>query len=195
MTQSMSSRGAAASRARGALVLAIFGGLWLAGGESLYANFSHAPLGEVALAGLVALAAAAAIILAAWRTDARLKPWAEPWDERTRRVFMIVNAAQYAGISLAILLLARGAYQQWLIPALIAVVGLHFLPLARLFASPPHAWIGLAMLAAAALVAALRLPPLSPVGVFAGGAVLLAGALLLTRIAARGAKLAEHAAG
>lgn len=45
------------------------------------------------------------------------------------------------------------------------------------------------MLTVAGAIALLRLPPLSPVGIFAGGAVFLGGALLLTLVAMREGEL------
>ena len=97
----------------------------------------------------------------------------------------MVNLSQYGALGLVISLFANGPHQAMVIPLATAIVGVHFLPLARLFNSPPHAWIGLAMLAVAGAAVLLRLPPFSPVGIFAGGAVLLGGALLLARIAMR----------
>jgi hypothetical protein len=181
----MSSRAAAASRARGSLVLGIFGSLWLAGAVSLYANGAPAPAAAVAAIALLALGAALFVLVVAWRTAARLKQWSEPWPASIARGFWIVNIAQYAAIGLVVSPFANGALQASAVPLAIAIVGLHFLPLARLFNSPPHAWIGLAMLTLAGTIALLHLPPFSPVSIFAGGVVLLGGALLLARIAMR----------
>lgn len=185
MTEAMSRRAAAASRARGSVVLAVFGSLWLAGAVSLYANVSQPPAQAVALAALLSFAAAILVLFAAWRSAARLKQWSEPWPPSVARGFWMVNLAQYAALGLFVGLAANGILHIPVVPLGMAIVGLHFLPLAWLFNSRAHAWIGIAMLSVAAAVALLRLPQFSPVGVFGGGAVLLGGALLLARIAMR----------
>jgi hypothetical protein len=90
-----------------------------------------------------------------------------------------VNPAQYAALAILVAALFGGSLDTRIMPVALAIVGVHFLPLALLFKSPAHAWIGLAMLLLAAAIMLLRLPPFSPVGIFAGGAVLLGGSLVL----------------
>jgi hypothetical protein len=176
---------AAAGRAKGALILALFGSFWLAGAISIYGNMPDAERGTLAMILLAALLLSAVGLLYAWITARRLKPLAQPWTPEVRRAFWIVNGLQYAALGLIGSLFGQGAHQQWLVPLGIAVVGLHFLRLARLFGSPLHGWIGVAMLAVATLVVIARLPPFSPIGIFAAGAVLLAGAILLAGKARR----------
>ena len=89
----MSSCAAAASRARGSLILGIFGSLWLAGAVSIYANTAHAPAAAVAAVASIALAAAVSVLVVAWRTAARLRRWSEPWPVPIARAFWIVNLA------------------------------------------------------------------------------------------------------
>lgn len=63
------------------------------------------------------------------------------FEPNVRRHFMLINLGQAAGIALVITVANLAGEPAW-IPALIAtVVGVHFLPLARLFRWPQHWWI------------------------------------------------------
>lgn len=185
MIGQMVPKAAAASRARGAMILAVFGTLWLLGALSLAAHFGRIGHRTLELAGAGGALVCAATLLFAWSTVRRLAPFAAPWPAAVRRGFWAVNIAQYVALSAVASLAGSGAHQRWLVPAGIGIVGLHFFPLARLFRSSAHAVIGAVMMIVAAAIVQADLPPLAPVGVLAGGAVLIAGAVLLTATARR----------
>lgn len=185
MTDVEDRKAVAAARARGAMILAIFGSLWCAGAVSLYGNDPASRNGDTAPVAGISIATAGALILYCWQVHRRLTPFARAWSKRIRRTFWMVNAVQYAALSLIVTLLNQGPNSRLLVPAGMAVVGLHFFPLARLFNSKTHAWIGGAMIITAGILGAIGLPLLSPWPVFSGGAILLGGAAALAAIASR----------
>ncbi len=79
-----------------------------------------------------------------------------PEKKQMMRVFMIVNVVQWVGIFGVVNLLANLHLNAWIIPAIVLIVGAHFLPLARIFSAPQHVKTGIAMMLCAA--AALWLP-------------------------------------
>ena len=79
-----------------------------------------------------------------------------PEKKRVMRVFMIVNVVQWVGIFGVANLLASLHLNAWIIPAIVLIVGAHFLPLARIFQAPQHVKTGIAMMVCAA--AAVVLP-------------------------------------
>jgi hypothetical protein len=90
-------------------------------------------------------------------------PAAGPADTfRARRqwwVFGLVNAGQWGGIFLASWLLPRLGLAVYFTPVLAVVVGLHLLPLARLFHYPSHYFTAGALLLLAAGCLLLLPPP------------------------------------
>ncbi len=79
-----------------------------------------------------------------------------PEKKQMMRVFMIVNVVQWVGIFGVVNLLANLHLNAWIIPAIVLIVGAHFLPLAQIFQAPQHVKTGIAMMLCAA--AAVVLP-------------------------------------
>lgn len=99
-------------------------------------------------------------------------------DKARQRAFGRINLVQWLTIFAAIVALNAAGRPEWITPAVILIVGLHFFPLARLFRAPRHYAIGTAL-----VVVALAYPwmadggPDYPSGELATGAILWIGAL------------------
>ncbi len=94
-----------------------------------------------------------------------------------RRQFRAINALQWIVAAVAVVVLHRLGLAVWTVPALMLIVGLHSLPLARVFHYRPHGLTG-AVLIATALVYPLVSPagPAAPSGSAVAGTTLwLAG--------------------
>lgn len=131
-----------ARRAIGAMVLVVFGGVWL----GFWDVHSHA--GAAAMAVIVALGLG--LLAGAWLRYRRYAPAlaqapVTPERRRAKRVFNIVNAIQWILILGLGNVLAHRGLVAWVLPMAIFVVGLHFLPLAYVFHNPPYYLTGLAM--------------------------------------------------
>lgn len=170
-------------RQRGALVLALFAVLWAA----VAASGLPAALGWPVRIGAVVVAVA--IIAATYRR----RPGAVPERVRTlprdwRRSVGIVNGAQFAVIALVVVVgLTTGVPQ--IVPPLVAlVVGLHFLPLARLFDQPQYTFTAAGLCLAAVLGGLVLLvgPSLEVSRVVVGGVAALTLWATAVRLALRG---------
>lgn len=130
--------------ALGAVALALFGAIWLAAGAS-----AAYPAAWPALVGI----AAGAIALVTWslttfrrhrRTDA--SPPDAATKKRMRRGFMLINAVQWMLIGTVIPVLHAVGHADSIRAAIILVVGVHFVPLARLLDYPGYYWTTLGLL-------------------------------------------------
>jgi hypothetical protein len=157
-----------------------FGGAWLGSYAVQVAGKAPLVLAAIALATVI-------LLVAAWRRFRQHQPalTAEtPSPQRTRagRIFNIVNIGQWLAILIAVTVLVNLGLSAWVIPCIIVIVGLHFLPLARVFGNPPHYVTG-----AALIVLAVTYPllapggPASPVGCLGAGLILWASALWAIR--------------
>ncbi|MEO7477604.1 MAG: hypothetical protein ABIT64_00035, partial [Lysobacteraceae bacterium] len=90
--------------------------------------------------------------------SAYLAQASSPERLRSGRLFNIINIGQWIVIIVAINVLQKMGHGQWITPAIISIVGLHFFPLAVVFNYKPHYLTGLGLV----LVAAAY--PLYPVG-------------------------------
>ena len=134
-------------RAIGALFLAAFGSAWLAFGFAAIQRL------HPATATLVGLGLLALVLTGSWvLRHAKRLPAPAPdlantrREQRERRVFGVVNAVQWGAIFFAGWLLPRLGLTAYFMPAIAAIVGLHFFPLARLFHYPVHYVTGGALL-------------------------------------------------
>lgn len=176
-----------AGRAIGAMFFSVFGGMWLV----LWTHRAHADRLDI-LAGVTAVAAAVlAVAILRYRRfrGAALAVAESPEKKKADRMFHLVNAAQWIAIVIIGNVLANTGRPEWVIPAAIAIIGLHFLPLGKLFSNRPHYVTG-----AALLLLALAYPrlapagPADPVGCLGAGLILLASALWAVTVhPARGA--------
>jgi len=165
--------------ALGGVFLSLFGALWLAGASIRYLGASPAVL---------ALIGAGAAALAAWgvalfrrRRAAGSAPDAAV-RKRLARAFMLVNAVQWSLIGALILALNVTGHVAWIVPGVVFLVGIHFVPLARLFRYRGYD------ATAAALVAVAALDALAGAGehavapsLLATGAILWISAIVLLR--------------
>lgn len=95
-----------------------------------------------------------------------------------QRAFRWVNVMQWLAVLVANIALNAVGHAEWIVPAVILIVGVHFIPLARVFHAPRHYVTG-----AALIVVALGYPwiansgPHYPMGAFATGSILWISAL------------------
>lgn len=89
-----------------------------------------------------------------------------------------INAIQWITIITAVVLLQHFKLVPWIVPAVMLIVGLHFLPLARVFRYRAHYLTG-AILVATALLYPIGNPdgPVSPRGSLIAGLTLWSAAL------------------
>jgi hypothetical protein len=162
-------------RALGAMFFSVFGGAWL----GLWAFRSFA---SPAAAGVVIALATAILIATAYRTYrahavALQADASTPASRKRSKLFHWINGAQWAVILVVGNVLANVGLADWIIPAAIFVIGVHFLPLARLFANPPHYVTGSALMLLA-VVFPLTAPrgAADPVGCLGAGIILWSSA-------------------
>ena len=159
-----------AKRSLGAIVMGGFGTLWLAGGIALLFP------GRMLLLLLSLATGAVVVVLSTLRyrahRDALAALRASPAGLRERKLFRWVNVIQWVAI------LASAAALQllghpWLIPSVaVAIIGLHFLPLAVILDARAHWFTG-------SLMVAVGIASAFATGMFAAGAAELgAGAVL-----------------
>jgi len=158
-------------RAIGAMFCAFFGALWFAGACVL------AGAARSWLLGLIG-AAALALFLVSYRVfrhnrAALRKQGDSPQGRRIRRAFALVNAMQWVAALAVVNILANIGLSAWVVPSIILIVGLHFLPLARLFDYRPHYVSGIALVLLALTYPWLsRSGPQDPAGCLGAGIVL-----------------------
>jgi hypothetical protein len=165
-----------ARRAIGAMFYFAFGGAWIE-----YYAFQVVGKQPVVLVAIALLTLA--LLVVAYRRYKQNQPALaaaapSPQQKRADIIFNIVNAAQWVVIFVAANVLVNLGLSSWVIPCVILVVGLHFLPLAYVFANPPHYITGLALILLSVgypLLAANG--PASPVGCLGAGLILWASAI------------------
>jgi hypothetical protein len=164
---------ATASRAIGAMFFAVFGGTWM----TLWClNVYGACVPILLLISGVSIV----LFLFSWRQfqQNRAAHAAEansPESKKAGRIFNIVNATQWVLIFLVANMLSSFGHKVWIIPSIIFIVGVHFLPLAVAFKVPRHHVTGAALILLA-VVYPLALGPASAVGCLGAGIILWASA-------------------
>jgi hypothetical protein len=119
-------------RATGALFFTGFGTLWLV--LALYAR-------EQITASRLALLAGGTLVLAACAVWVMQKAKGLPVaaeDPAINRAFGRINLAQWIAVAVVAFVFARLHIDAYILSAITAIVGLHMLPLARLFRYKPH---------------------------------------------------------
>lgn len=161
-----------ARRAIGAMFFSVFGALWLAGWAI---NSRASPVTGIVI-GVLALVLTA-LAVATYRRHAPALAAAPMTEQgaRAKRVFNLVNAGQWLLIAVLAMGLNRLGLAIWVIPMIIIVIGLHFLPLAYVFAYRPHYLTG-----AAFLLLGVAYPQLAPRGPLDPAGFLGAGLILWT---------------
>jgi hypothetical protein len=160
----------------GQMFFAGFGMLWMTGWCLQTHGTDWPMLGVIVLAGST-LFLWALCDFRAFRPHVDLN--VEPAANKVRqRVFRWVNIAQWLAIFAASFILSSLGHPEWTTPAVILIVGLHLIPLGRVFRTPRHYITGIAL-----MVTALGYPwmarggPHYPSGEFATGAILWISAL------------------
>jgi Family of unknown function (DUF7010) len=130
---------------RGALIVAMFAGVWLYWGLSL-ANAFTVPRGvAVGVVEIVLLGGGMYFIRTGRALRRRYPPLSKSARRSVSKWFWMVVIAEVVLILIAVNA-AAALHRPELIPESIAiVVGLHFLPLAKVFHAPPMAYIGSAI--------------------------------------------------
>ena len=164
-----------ARRAVGAICFTLFGAAWLA----LWYSQTHAggPLGWLFIA-------VEALALLGFAVRKYRRNRSAPADEdalarrrRANRIFKWINVAQWMVIFAVSEVLARFGYAAWIVPVVLGIIGLHFLPLARIFRCRAHYATGAALLGLAAGYPLLTPDgPSNPVVFFGAGVILWASA-------------------
>ena len=162
---------ALAGRAIGAMFFSVFGGAWLA-------LWSHSEFPESIS---VLLAVLAVTILLLWRAyvtykfnSLALKREKDSIENRRKqRVFNLVNVGQWVAIFVAAGILLMAGLENLILPAVILIIGAHFIPLARLFNYTPHYITGAAM-----MLLAVTYPLVAPEGPTSSIGALGAGLIL-----------------
>ena len=174
--------GVQAGRALGAVFLFFFGGAWLGLWATLEFDRLFTPLMLVAACTL-------ALISLAYRKYHVYRPalMAEPTPPERRRMarnFNIVNALQWILVLVVANVLNNIGLAGWIVPAVMLVVGVHFLPLASIFSNRNHYVTGGAMIATALLYPFLAPKgPQDPAGPLIAGIILWASASVWLRSA------------
>ena len=126
------------------MFFAVFGTAWLCWGDVILRGAGDWTLGVVVAAGL-GLAIAAVRQFVANRS-ALAESDSSPQRRRAARIFHWVNGGQWVLIAVLANVLNGTGLGAWVVPMIIAVVGLHFLPLAAVMRYRPHYVSGLALL-------------------------------------------------
>lgn len=155
--------------AYGAIIMGFFGSLWL-----FWALASMSMRTPLVIAAVLSFAASLWIPAAdlfrkgslASKQSAPLTPEQEREQSRMGKVFGFIFAAEGVLIFVAVNVLNNVGLGQYGISAIAAIVGLHFLPLARLFRRPLYYAAGTIMTAAA--LVSLAIPESIRIGVLAG---------------------------
>lgn len=158
------------------MFFSVFGTAWLCWGALILRGGADWTLGLVLAAGF-GLAFAAARRFAANRPALTMSA-STPERRRAARIFRWVNAGQWMLIVVLANVLNHAGLRAWVVPMIIAVVGLHFLPLAAVMRYRPHYVSGLALLLLAAVFPLVaRNGPASGVGPLGAGLILWLSAI------------------
>ena len=181
----VSERQRARSRATGVLVLSVFGTLWATGGLLLA---GHPGGGWIVVAALLVAFVSQAVrrLRANPPVPAPLAADEVERQRRAGRIFLWTSVAEGLGIFLAVNVVVNLGHPQWQAAAAMAVVGVHFLPLARAFGYRPHLVTGFALTGwALAYPWLFAAGALAPMGLFGAAAILFSSAGWALRTPAR----------
>ena len=163
-----------AGRAIGAMFLFIFGGAWLEAGALLPPGSQAVTLGAIAVVTVTLFLATYGFCYRPQKF-ARVAASTAPERVRAGRTFNIINVTQWVLIATSSIVLSRLGRPAWIPPAIMLIVALHFLPLARIFGQPAY-YVTSAALVVIAVVYPLVMSrgPASPAGCYGAGLVLWA---------------------
>jgi hypothetical protein len=182
---------ARANRAIGAMFFSGFGSAWVCWGDVILRGGADWTLALVVTAGLGLAIAAVRQFIA--NRSALAGQAATPRGRRIARTFHFVNAGQWVLIVVLANVFSNTGLDAWIVPMIITVVGLHFLPLAAIMNYRPHYVSGLAL-----LLLAIAFPifssagPRSGVGPLGAGLILWASAVFALTVGAPQDSAPEH---
>ena len=110
------------------------------------------------------------------------------------RAFAVVNVVQWVAIFGTVNLLRNLHLEGWIVPAIVLIVGAHFLPLAWIFQAPQHRVTGVALMLCAGMALVLPGPMRDVVECVAAGLILWASAAVALYTAFRNAPRSRLAA-
>ncbi|MBB2984781.1 hypothetical protein [Paraburkholderia tropica] len=164
------------NRASGAMFFSIFGLAWLA--MWCHETYGAAPLMQTS----IAIFGAALFLMSFWlrlrgrsasKNDSNASERA-----RTRRKFMIINAVQWLAIFIVANTLVNTKHRVWVVPSVILIVGLHFIPLGTIFRHQPHYITGIALILLAIVYPFAAVGgPTSAIGALGTGVILWLSAM------------------
>lgn len=167
---------ASANRAIGAMFFTLLGSGWLLFG--ILAGYGMKPLAVwTVMAGTLLLFCASVRQFRRNRAARAAEPESQE-SKRANRIFNAVNAIQWISVFVVSALLAALGHKEWILPAIILIVGIHFFPLAVAFKVPRHYVTGTAMTLLAIVYPFLSNGgPRSPLGCLGAGIILWASAV------------------
>jgi hypothetical protein len=167
----------------GATIVGGFGAAWLAMGMT-GAGVSV----PVALAVVMPVFALIAGLGVAARRRLPTLACEETLEKKERmRAFAVVNVVQWVAVFGTVNLLRNLHLEGWIVPAIVLIVGAHFLPLAWIFQAPQHRVTGIALMLCAAMALVLPATVRDVVECVAVGLVLWASAAVALYTAFRNA--------
>ena len=134
-----------ARRAQGAIVLSVFGTAWLLWGVAVGFPSNYGLLAIAAAAGGALFVAARRVFKA--RRAAVVASLQPKRVSNIKRQFRTINIAQWVAVALVGCFLPLTGKQALVIPAVVAIVGIHFLPLGVLYRYRAHLMTGAALIA------------------------------------------------
>jgi hypothetical protein len=160
-----------ANSAIGAMFVGTFGGAWI--GAWSYLSMPGNLLALAAVAACTAALLACAIGRFRRYRSALEGERDSPEKKRTDRLFHIINTGQWVLMIIGGNVLANIGLSAWIVPCIMLIVGLHFLPLAYIFSRRPQYVLGV-LLSAFALSYPFLLPagPTDPRGCLGAGLIL-----------------------
>jgi hypothetical protein len=165
-----------AKRATGAMFFSVFGGVFFIVG--LLRGYGYYPIPLIIIIALTLSIFGAAIFRYNQNKYALADGADSPEERKSDKLFHIINAGQWVVILIGGNILANIGLSSWIIPMAICIIGIHFLPLAKLFHYAPHYITG-SILILWAVIYPLAIPAggNNPFGCFIPGAVLWTSAI------------------
>jgi hypothetical protein len=165
-------------RANGAMIMTGFGALWLL--LRLYAEQMLNAANAAYIAAVVLALASGAMYL-----HRQASRWPRPpRNPALGRAFGWINAFEWIAVFAAWIILGRLHLDVYGVSATVGIVGLHFIPLARLFRYAPHYVTG-ALMTLWAAYSAIRVPAdrMQGIAALGAGVILLASAAFTLALA------------
>jgi lysylphosphatidylglycerol synthetase-like protein (DUF2156 family) len=125
-----------AKRATGAMFFSLFGSVFFIVGQ--LRGYGYHPFPIILIIAVTLSIFGAALYLFNQNKYALKDEADSPEQKKNDKVFHLINAGQWVVILICGNILANIGLSSWIIPMAICIIGLHFLPLARLFQYAPH---------------------------------------------------------